>query len=135
MSRSAREHRRLAERGCPVHGNGARQVIGALLQGELAQCQLHVNLNPQRPQTHEAVDGLAGMRIVVKIPSLQHHLFGIEAEAFISAGVVVVATDRIGVVPAETELEVVSRHALVHEDGSRIVCLGKLKEAQVRPGT
>src|ERR1700733_6323930 len=73
------------------------------------------------------------MRIVVEIPGLQHHLFGVEAEAFVGAGVVVVATDGIGVVPAETELEVVPRYSLVNENRPRIVRLGKLKESQVRP--
>ena len=67
-----------------------------------------------------------------KKPGLQHHLFGVETEAFIGAGVVVVAADRIRVVPAQAKLEIVSRHALMDQDGPRIVCLGKFKEAQVR---
>ena len=126
----AREHGRLVERGSPVHGHGAGKVVGALLQREFAQRQLHVHLHPQRPKAHEAVNGFSRVRIVVEQTGLQHHLFGIEAQSFVGAGVVVVATDRVWAVPTETELEVVSWHALMNQDRPRIVRRRKGRRSQ-----
>ena len=91
-----------------------------MIDGEFSDGQLHVYFHAQSPQAHEVVHDLAEPGTVVEETELQHHLFGIEADAFIRAGIVVTAPNLVFMRPRQRHLKVMSGHALVHNQRPRI---------------
>ncbi len=97
----------------------------------MPSASFHVYFHSQRPQPHEVVNDFAGSWAVVKQSRLKHHLFGVEAESFIGAGIVVVAANRIVMLPRQTHLKIVARHAFVDHVRPRILGRGQPEIAQV----
>ena len=121
-------------RGAGIHGYGGGEVIGGLLERELSEREADVDLDAEGAKAHEAVDDFLGAGCCVEEAGLEHHLFGVEADAFVGFGVVVVAADGVRMVPAPGELEVVSGDAFVDDDRARIVRGGEGEEAEVGAG-
>ncbi|ASR52163.1 hypothetical protein B5J99_12415 [Blastomonas fulva] len=120
LSRRGGEERRLFVRGLAVHRHHRLKIVGRLIDGEGARRKLDVDLDAQRAQPGEIVDHLARLWRIGPQPGLQHHLFGIEARALVGAAVVIMAAQRIGVLPAQSQLEEVPRNAFMHDDRPRI---------------
>ena len=99
------EHGGLAACCAHVHRYGGGEVVGGLLEGELAECETDVYLYAEGAETHHAVDVLLDAWGGVEEAGLKHHLFGVEAYALVGFGVVVVATDGVGIAPTPGHLE------------------------------
>lgn len=96
-----------------------------LLGSECAGGNLDIDNDANGAQTRLFVDDFAGVRAVVVETGLQHHFFGIEADALVGARVIVVAADRIGVAPRSAELSVVADGALMDDGDARVFCVSR----------
>ena len=102
-------------RGRGIHGYRALEISGSLVHGEFAERQLHVHFHAKCAQTHEVPDDLASAGTVVEQSGMQHHFFRIKTDAFVGAGIMVVAAYWIGIHPGEHELKVMPGHPFVDD--------------------
>ena len=121
LARSGGEGGRFLPGRLRIHRHFFFEIFRRLLEREFAERELHVHFHPQRPQAHEVVNDLARVRAVVEKASLQHHFLGVEADAFVRAGIVIMPPDRILVFPGETKLEIMPGDSFVHDDRPRIL--------------
>src|SRR5262249_19071703 len=82
-----------------------------------AEREFHVYFHTQRAESHEIVNDLPGVRAVIEQAGLQHHFFGVKADAFIGTGIVVVTSNRILVFPREAKLKIMAGNSFVDGDG------------------
>ena len=95
---------------------GWRKSLFEAIDREISQRQFHIHFHAQNPQAHEVIHNLAQLWTIIEETKLQHHLFGIKADTFIRAGVIVVSANRILMRPRKRELEIMPRHALMHDE-------------------
>ena len=106
---------------CAIHRDFFFEIFRGLLECEFAEGESHVHFHAERAQTHEIVNDLASVRAVVEQTSLQHHFFGVKADAFVRAGVVVMTADRVFVFPGKTKLKIMAGNSFVHGERPRIL--------------
>ena len=104
-----------------VHRHFLFQVVRGLFQREFAERELYIHFYAERTKTHEAVNRLAGARIVVEQSSLQHHLLRVKSNTLVSVRIVVVTTNRVLVFPGKTELKIMSGNPFVNRKRPRIL--------------
>jgi hypothetical protein len=80
--------------GGGIHGHLSAETIGGCSIANSPK-ELNVDFDPQSTQTHEVVIS----RVRGKESGLQHHFFGIEADALIGGRIVVVAANGIRICP------------------------------------
>src|SRR5581483_6718783 len=112
LPRTGCEECRLGMRCAGIHWDRLLQVVSRLRNRKLAKREFHVNFDSKGAKAHEIPDEFTGTRAVIEQACVQHHLFRVESDAFVGAGVVVVATNGIRMGPRKRELKVMPRDAL-----------------------
>ena len=94
LARPGGKRDRFLARSLFIHRDFVLQVFGGLFQREFAERKFHVHFHSQRAEAHEVVNDLASVRAVVEQAGLQHHFFGVKANPFIRAGIIVMPPNR-----------------------------------------
>jgi hypothetical protein len=92
-----------------------------LVERKLAEREFDVHFHAQRAEAHEIVNDLACVRAIIEQTGLQHHFFGVKADPFVRARIVVMPPDRVVVFPGKAKLKIVPGNSLVHSNRTGIL--------------